>query len=379
MASTEELIANLSLRAEGLEMMNPEKSKAYAELQHRGAAALGPLIEALPQADSEAAGSIVSLLGQTLDGRAIGPIVGQLDNSSSSVRYEAVAALARFSSADLAAAGAAEPISRRIDDPDRHVRDAARDLSAKLGHAVGWEALAEAFIRLELSEPGPDYKSFAEKIRSCSAAERHGAWIRVAQEAPTKMGRTRAYLEALHNDPDPNSVAWSWLDGRMDPADTVEHVLGPDDPHTLATVDGLRDRLGSIVSKGGLDLPAQKPDPQPAPKPAAEPVAQPEAQPVAEPAAQAAAQPVAEPAAQAVAQPIAAQLPGAAPAWTPTHLVPAGGMWAWASPDPSRPPTVALAERLPLVVEGRAGDWAKVVAVNGWRGWVDGRLLVGLG
>jgi hypothetical protein len=218
------------------------------------------------------------------------------------------------------------------------------------------------------------------------------------------MGRTRAYVEALHNDPDPNSVAWSWLDGRMDMAggpavgieggtdvaDKVEHVLGPDDPHTSATVDGLRDRLGSIIKKGDLDLPApppvieqpvvqpaSEPAAEPAPEPAAEPAAEPVAQPAAEPVAQAVAQPiVAQP---IVAQPIVAQPPGAAPAWTPTHLVPAGGMWAWANPDPSRPPTVALLERLPLVVEGRAGDWAQVCAVNGWRGWVDGRLLVRLG
>jgi hypothetical protein len=35
-----------------------------------------------------------------------------------------------------------------------------------------------------------------------------------------------------------------------------------------------------------------------------------------------------------------------------------------------------LPERLELVVESRAGAWALVRAVNGWRGWVDGRLLI---
>jgi hypothetical protein len=68
----------------------------------------------------------------------------------------------------------------------------------------------------------------------------------------------------------------------------------------------------------------------------------------------------------------------AAPVWMPTHLVPPGGMAAWDAPDPSRPPRVLLAERLELVVESSAGAWAEVRAVNGWRGWVDGRLLVGL-
>jgi hypothetical protein len=28
------------------------------------------------------------------------------------------------------------------------------------------------------------------------------------------------------------------------------------------------------------------------------------------------------------------------------------------------------------VVEARNGPWAEVRAANGWRGWVDGRLLV---
>jgi hypothetical protein len=68
--------------------------------------------------------------------------------------------------------------------------------------------------------------------------------------------------------------------------------------------------------------------------------------------------------------------PPAAPAWTPTHLVPDEGMAAWAAPDPSLPPAVTLGGRLELVVAERAGDWARVVAVNGWTGWVDARRLV---
>jgi hypothetical protein len=51
-------------------------------------------------------------------------------------------------------------------------------------------------------------------------------------------------------------------------------------------------------------------------------------------------------------------------------------MAAWDVPDPSRPPRLNLPERLELVVEGQAGAWAHVRAVNGWRGWVDGRRLV---
>jgi hypothetical protein len=50
-------------------------------------------------------------------------------------------------------------------------------------------------------------------------------------------------------------------------------------------------------------------------------------------------------------------------------------MAAWPTPDGSRLPAVVLPERLQLVVEVRSGAWAEVRAANGWRGWVDGRLL----
>ena len=69
------------------------------------------------------------------------------------------------------------------------------------------------------------------------------------------------------------------------------------------------------------------------------------------------------------------------PAWaqaTPTpqiHLVPRGGLAAWPTPDGSRLPVAVLPERLELIVEARSGAWAEVRASNGWRGWVDGRML----
>jgi HEAT repeat protein len=72
--------------------------------------------------------------------------------------------------------------------------------------------------------------------------------------------------------------------------------------------------------------------------------------------------------------------PGVAtPDWAPTHVVPPGGMAAWNTPDPSLPPATQLPERLEVVVETSAGLWAQVRAANGWRGWVDGRLLVARG
>jgi RsiW-degrading membrane proteinase PrsW (M82 family) len=73
----------------------------------------------------------------------------------------------------------------------------------------------------------------------------------------------------------------------------------------------------------------------------------------------------------------AAELPLAAvPGWTPTHIVPVPGMAAWFVPDPSQRPIGLLPAGLELEVEMRAGAWAQVRAANGWRGWVDGRVLI---
>ena len=70
----------------------------------------------------------------------------------------------------------------------------------------------------------------------------------------------------------------------------------------------------------------------------------------------------------------AGQPGGASGAFAPTHSIPADGLQAWASPDPRTTP-VPLAPGLPVIVAERVGDWARVVAANGWSGWVDGRRL----
>ncbi len=85
----------------------------------------------------------------------------------------------------------------------------------------------------------------------------------------------------------------------------------------------------------------------------------------------------ASPAAAGPDQPMAAGPvpPFPSPIWAPTHFVPRGGMAAWDVPDPHRPPSAFLSERVELIVIGQAGAWARVQGVNGWTGWVDGGLL----
>ncbi len=279
--------------------------------------------------------------------------------------------------------------------------------------ASGWLPVSRAFIDLELAKPEPDYRSFADRLAAYSAAERHAGWIGVAQSAPTRMARTRAYVEALYNDADPTSVAWSWLDGDFDLMERVEHVISPSDEHTPATVEAVRNRIGSIIDFGGGEM-AMEPtstagaatdvgeqaagvasaaegtptaegaaasaavevlEVAAAPEAAAGPAEQPDAVPATaqDQAAAAAQDQAAGPAGAHAAQPVADQSPS--PAWFPTHFVPTGGMAAWDYPDPSRQPRVVLSAGLGLVVDGSAGEWALVRAVNGWRGWVDGRRL----
>ena len=124
--------------------------------------------------------------------------------------------------------------------------------------------------------------------------------------------------------------------------------------------------------------------------PAAEPSAEPKAEtkpatastPKRSPEPVAMAQPAEAPQPQPQPQPAPAPVAAPPPApsgWAPTHLVPPGGMAAWDAPDPSRPAMLHLPERLELVVDSRAGAWALVRAINGWRGWVDGRRLIDRG
>jgi methylenetetrahydrofolate reductase (NADPH) len=106
---------------------------------------------------------------------------------------------------------------------------------------------------------------------------------------------------------------------------------------------------------------------QPEPQPVQPEPVQPEPQP--EPAGEG------QPAAAETGRPQQAASQQAAGTWTPTHVVPPGGLAAWQAPHPAAPQAAQLQPGLPIQVVERLGAWARVVASNGWWGWVDGRLL----
>lgn len=65
--------------------------------------------------------------------------------------------------------------------------------------------------------------------------------------------------------------------------------------------------------------------------------------------------------------------------FTPTHVVPQGGLPAWHAPDGSQPVATNLHAGTEIRVTERRVDWAHVEAANGWAGWVDARRLVDRG
>jgi len=59
-----------------------------------------------------------------------------------------------------------------------------------------------------------------------------------------------------------------------------------------------------------------------------------------------------------------------------SRRVPAEGMAAWTQPDATAQPETQLGGGTDLVIIERTGAWAHVMAENGWKGWVDDRLLI---
>lgn len=253
-AEIRSLIQKLSLKPrDQLELMHPEKMQSMSEISKLEQNAVKPLLEALDGVDMEARATIVSLLGQLKDKRAVLPIAKQLQHSSPMVRFEAVVALGKYPAQEIQKAQVEELLKQASNDADIDVRNKAKEILSRLGIQVSdspwftgantWEQLVKAFIRLELSKPSSDYQGFTQRIQNFSAAERHGAWIRVAQEVESKTDTIRCYLEALHNDPDPGSVAWGWLNGQYDKS---INALPPGSSKTLEVVDKLRCQYGPI-------------------------------------------------------------------------------------------------------------------------------------
>jgi HEAT repeat protein len=248
-----DFIQKLSLKPRGLEMVHPEKMKAITAIEELGQTAVIPLLEALNRMGTDAYTSIISLLGQLKDERAIRPIAKKLESPLPNVQYEAAVALRNYSAHEIQRAQIKWYLEKAASDPNIDVRNAVAQVLNKLGCTVQevpwftgtntWQELVTAFIRLESEKPSPDYRELAQRLEKFSAPERHGAWIHVAEKLENKTDTIRCYLEALHNDPDPSSIAWDWLSGQYD---EEMGVLPPDSPRTRRAVEKLRREYGPI-------------------------------------------------------------------------------------------------------------------------------------
>lgn len=197
-----------------------------------GAPAVGPLIAALKGGAEIVRQLAAWALGDIGDPRAIPALIDTKGDKSVKVRRVVAESLKK-----LGAPEAESSPPEEISQPE-----VAAEPPWFAG-ASGWEELATTFIRLEIEKPNPDYRGLAQRLEKSSAAERHGAWIRVAQEVKNKTNAIRCYLEALYNNPDPHSVAWDWLSGEYD---KDMNILTPDGPKTRETVAKLRRQYGPI-------------------------------------------------------------------------------------------------------------------------------------
>ena len=64
--------------------------------------------------------------------------------------------------------------------------------------------------------------------------------------------------------------------------------------------------------------------------------------------------------------------------FVPGYAAPAGGLTAWAQPDAAILPAAHIEARVEVQLIERVGDWAHIECNNGWRAWVDARLLAPL-
>jgi hypothetical protein len=81
--------------------------------------------------------------------------------------------------------------------------------------AEGAEAIASAFIASEVGKPKPGFAGLAKLLKDMTAADRNQAWRKVGEAFKTKGDKRTAnqcFVEAVFNDPDSASPAWSEIE-----------------------------------------------------------------------------------------------------------------------------------------------------------------------
>ena len=367
-----------------------------------------PLVAALEDQDDGVRAAAAAGLGKLADPRAVEPLIAALQRGGESVRSAAARALGQIGDPravePLAAvrgerwwavtalgqigAPALDPLIAALRDDDRRVRGIAADALGAIGDTRAIPALASA-----LGDPGETATALA-KIGNAQAIEalvdalksEHWSVRRAAAEALVAayrsgkldrgiqaqvLKRGSAITESHYDERDGKhrDEGFSNSDCHTDQKAHTDRGIGVAFPGFGGTGGPTRWDSGTPARPTAPGWPGPKSS---TPKPA---------QPTPGWPGPNASTPVrpAAPGWQAPAivtpSPRPATTPGAVPGWAPTHLAPAAGMAVWAAPDGRLLPVAQIPGNTELVAEASAGLWVQVRVQNGWRGWVDGRLL----
>jgi HEAT repeat protein len=365
----------------------PEQAMAYFEAKgdwqrcvQIGAPGVPVLVGRLQAAGSSEGLGIVAILGEIGDPRAVDPLIGCLKSRDHFMRGKAAVALGQIGDPR-----AIEPLKVRLQDKQAEVQEAAGQALDKLhwrpdktpAGAAYWVAKGEwqkcAKMGAMSVEPLIRVLDGRNKSRCDGAAL---ALCRIGDPRSVTPLISNLSRFSLHVR---KSVAESlvaiYRSGRLDQVQVKSLLAQRDDligGHDDRVEDNSNDCGASHIDKGaGVAFPvlgwtagsSQRPVPQPLRVPVLPPASPPRP-------------PLALPRRNVFDPPAPPPVAAAAPAWAPTHLTPAGGMQFWAAPDARLAPAGQLPGNGELMLESVVGAWAQVRAANGWRGWVDGRLLV---
>ena len=222
------LIADLSIPPKNEDMQSKQAIKAWMKLESMSTNAVPAMMGCLNNTEvvPEVATTLIYMLAKFPNLEIAKAIAAQLSSPDANVRFEAITALQNFNADILNSDEVRKQVIKASSDDNANVSNIALEICRvqRYGemeippwHAgtADWESLAKAFIKIELVNESPDYKTLKQKLAGFQKAECHGAWIRIAQEISDSQPKQKmlAYLEALKHDPDPDSVAWDWLNG----------------------------------------------------------------------------------------------------------------------------------------------------------------------
>ncbi|MCK5197841.1 MAG: hypothetical protein KAR21_05795, partial [Spirochaetales bacterium] len=239
-------VEDLDLPASELSFYNPLTETAMEELPKMGDLAFRYLVMELEKVNPTIQGRIIFILQEMNDIKGIPVIARYLDSGYEGVQLDALEAMDYFFQQNQLTSEAIDKIAYAARNSHYlSFREKAADLLSKIGMESGnvpwffgaetFEEIADNFIRSQIKNEFPDYSGLLKACESLIPEEQHGVWIRVAGEIVNsdKQSAIKCYIQALACDPDPNSLAWVWLNGSQDPEINVLPSDGEKDQQVI--------------------------------------------------------------------------------------------------------------------------------------------------